>query len=123
MSLTIGKRGEDLIAQLLMERGWTIVARNWHCRWGELDIVALGQGTGEGLVFVEVKTRSATNLDGDGMLAVSYGKQVKLIRSAQEFLQAHPQWAEVPCRFDVALVQRADHYFLQEYIESAFEVS
>ncbi len=50
---TLGRRGEQLAAEHLERLGWTIVARNHHTRFGELDIVALD---GETLVFVEVKT-------------------------------------------------------------------
>jgi putative endonuclease len=50
---TLGRRGEQLAAEHFARLGWTIVARNHHTRFGELDIVALD---GETLVFAEVKT-------------------------------------------------------------------
>ena len=51
--MTLGRRGEQLAAEHFARLGWTIVARNHHTRFGELDIVALD---GETLVFAEVKT-------------------------------------------------------------------
>jgi len=50
---TLGLRGEQLAAEHLERLGWTIIARNHHTRYGELDIVAMD---GETLVFAEVKT-------------------------------------------------------------------
>ena len=77
-ALSVGKLGEALVAHWLRGQGWSILAQGWHCRWGELDIVAqcrLEEGTAVGLqpsrlptiAFVEVKTRSRGNWDGDGV--------------------------------------------------------
>lgn len=103
-SKVLGELGEALVADWLQQQGWQIVARRWHCRWGELDLVAV-QGLPEPtLAFVEVKTRRAGSLDGAGRLAITPQKQQKLWRSAELFLARHPHYAEWPCRFDVALV-------------------
>lgn len=52
----LGRRGEDLAARYLEDAGYRVVARNWRCARGEIDIIAR---TGDTLVFVEVKTRSS----------------------------------------------------------------
>ncbi len=116
-------------------------ARQWHCSFGELDlIVAKGPANARGqLTFVEVKTRSQGNWDADGLMAITRSKQAKLWKAAQIYLLKHPQWAEATCRFDVALVAcrysvspaaRADRYtrlddgrylVIQDYIDSAFD--
>jgi putative endonuclease len=104
-----GALGEALVAQWLCDRGWLMLAQRWHCRWGELDLV-VGQPSPQhptqpiSLAFVEVKTRSRGNWDGDGALAITARKRSKLWKTAQLFLADHPAWAELPCQFDVALV-------------------
>lgn len=99
----LGELGEQVTAQWLRGQGWKILAARWHCRWGELDIVAYHPRVG--LSFVEVKTRQSKNWDANGLLAVTYHKQKKLYRTAQMFLSAYPQFLDVSCRFDLALVK------------------
>jgi putative endonuclease len=112
-SLDKGALAEALVAQWLIDQGWDILERRWHCRMGELDLVAYRRSTqpkavlGSAiahLIFVEVKARSSGNWDADGMLAVNGQKQAKLWRSARLFLASHPHLADLPCSFDVALV-------------------
>ncbi|NJO79704.1 MAG: YraN family protein [Cyanobacteria bacterium RM1_2_2] len=103
----MGQLAENFVAQWLTEQGWQVIEQRWHCRWGELDLVMLSLASGlanSELAFVEVKARSKGNWDGDGLLAMTVTKREKLVRAAQAFLSAHPQWANLPCRFDVALV-------------------
>ncbi|WP_008314355.1 YraN family protein [Leptolyngbya sp. PCC 6406] len=110
----LGELGEALVADWLRQQGWRVVAQRWHCRWGELDIIAMAFGRSEtiasdpdpNLAFVEVKSRRQGSLDRIGRLAITPQKQQKLWRSAEVFLAQMPQYAELPCRFDVALVEQ-----------------
>ncbi len=61
----LGALGEQLAVEHLQNLGLTILARNWRCRYGELDVVAVENVSGT-VVFVEVKTRTG---DGFGGLA------------------------------------------------------
>lgn len=97
-----GLLGEQLVAQWVATKGGTVLYQRWHCRFGELDIVALN-AAGD-LVFIEVKTRQPYNWDSDGSLSVTRSKQTKLWKTAQLFLLKHPQHCNRPCRFDIALV-------------------
>jgi putative endonuclease len=103
---TLGQQGEQFVAQWLQQQGWSILARGWSSRWGELDVVAF-RSESSTLAFVEIKTRSSGNWDADGLLAITLSKQLKLWKTAQLFLGQHPHLAEHPCRFDVALVGAA----------------
>lgn len=115
----LGELGEALVADWLQGQGWQILERQWHCRWGELDLVAVradGETRGNRvpdfqvrptlplLAFVEVKTRSQGNWDADGLMAINTRKQKNLWQAARLYLVRNPHWAEALCRFDVALV-------------------
>jgi putative endonuclease len=99
----IGNLGEDFVAQWLKNNNYEILHQRWSYRWGEIDIIAQEKGTLE-LAFVEVKTRSFRNWDEDGLLAINFNKQEKLLQTAAIFLSQNSELAELPCSFDIALV-------------------
>lgn len=115
-----GKVGEDYAAALLEQKGFLVTARNYHSRWGEIDIIARDD---QYILFVEVKTR-AENAMGHPLEAVTPMKQQKLIKTALQYLSAHPELAELQPRFDVAgLITRRTGMQIKEviYIPNAFE--
>jgi putative endonuclease len=94
----IGALGEQLATDHLTGLGLRILTRNWHCRYGELDVIAVDPTTNT-VVFVEVKTRTG---DGFGGLAeaVTEQKARRLRRLAAMWLASQDQrWAAV--RIDV----------------------
>ena len=96
---SIGARGEEAVADGYRRRGYRILARNWRCRLGELDLVAERRGV---LVFCEVKSRRGP-VFGGGYEAVTRRKRAKLRSLAEAFLQA-AGWRPQVIRFDVASV-------------------
>ncbi|RIE03507.1 YraN family protein [Cohnella faecalis] len=75
-----GLRGEEAAASYLQSLGLVIVERNWRCRSGEIDLIALEEAV---LVFVEVRSRSSTNRFGTAIEAITPRKcrQVRDIAS------------------------------------------
>ena len=96
----LGSAGERLAAGWLEARGFRVLARNWRCAYGELDIVA--EEAGE-LVFVEVKTCRGTAY-GLPEEAITANKRAHLTAAAQCYL-AEAQRETQPYRIDVVAVQ------------------
>ena len=112
-----GDRVEAAVADCLERRGCAIVARQYRCRWGEIDLIAR---TADGvLCFVEVKTRSSRAI-APPREAVTAAKQRKLRDAASWYLAQTGE--DCPCRFDVAEVYPAvpDGRRQIKYIISAF---
>lgn len=86
---TIGARGEEVAAGYLRQQGLEILARNWRCRWGEIDIVAterLDESRCR-LVFCEVKTRTGWGY-GSPLESITFAKMQRLRRLAGHWLKA-----------------------------------
>ncbi|MGH2707660.1 MAG: YraN family protein [Actinomycetota bacterium] len=95
----VQRLGEEAAARYLRRRGWTILARNWRVRVGELDLVVRKAAT---LVFVEVKTRTSSDFL-EPQLGVDFSKQGRLRRVALAYLANEaPRFQD--CRFDVISV-------------------
>ena len=113
-----GDWGEALVEKYLSERGCRIVEREWRCRFGEIDLIAWD---GDTLCFVEVKTRTNTQM-GLPREYVTAGKQARLRKTALFYLSSHD--LDCPTRFDVAEVYAAvpgDPEARIEYLENAFQ--
>ena len=88
---------EDRATTMIKEQGLKVLERNFSGKTGEIDIIAQ---EGEQLIFVEVRGRS-NPLFNSAAGSVDRRKQQRLLRTAQLYLQRHPQMANMPCRFDV----------------------
>ncbi|MDQ6727614.1 MAG: YraN family protein [Actinomycetota bacterium] len=95
----LGASGEEAVAAWYLEHGYEILARNWRCRAGELDLVVR---RGRTFVFCEVKTRSSDAF-GAPVEAVTRDKQVRLRHLAARWLEDAPM-RPTDIRFDVASV-------------------
>ena len=111
-----GDRGERAVAAYLRHQGVAILAAQWRCRFGELDLVARDRGV---ICFVEVKLR------GPGAIAlprefVTSRKQAKLRKTALMWMSAN-HMCDAYCRFDVAEVyEGVDGSLRIEYLKNAF---
>jgi putative endonuclease len=98
--MRLGASGERLAAGWLGARGYAIIATNWHCAYGEADLIA---ERADELIFVEVKTRRGDAL-GAPEEAVTAAKRRKLIATAQTYLMEHGI-EDRPFRIDVIAVE------------------
>ena len=108
----IGARYELLAASYLESCGYTILERNFRCRYGEIDLVAADEaGEQPVLVFVEVKYRSSAAY-GYGEEAVDVRKQKTIRKAASFYLTRYRVKNSTPCRFDVIVFEgvRMRHY-------------
>ncbi|MFQ5407009.1 MAG: YraN family protein [Anaerolineales bacterium] len=98
----LGVRGEALAAERLAQAGYEIVARNYRCPRGEIDLVARERGE---WVFVEVRTRRSDRW-GTPEDSVTPRKQARLIGCAEHYLDAHGL-GDAPWRIDVVAIEVA----------------
>ena len=107
-----GDDAETLAADYLEAQGLSLLQRNYHCRFGEIDLVMKQGGM---IVFVEVRRRSHTAFGG-AAASITASKQQKLIRTAEHFLQQHGNAA---CRFDAILMNTLNSSQI-EWVRDAF---
>ena len=101
----VGREGEQVAVDYLTERGYRVLDRNWRCRLGELDIVALD---GHELVVVEVKSRRSTAF-GDPLEGVTDEKLTRLCVLAGAWRRAHPRVRAASSRIDLVGVLLPKH--------------
>lgn len=114
----LGQWGEARVAEDLRRKGWTILASNYRCRFGEIDLIAENKRY---LVFVEVKMRKSDRF-APARAFVTGEKQRKLRTTAEFFLSEHE--TKLQPRFDVAEVYAPQGVRTASpvisYIENAF---
>lgn len=100
---SLGQLGERAAERFLLKQGMVIVARGYHDRFGEIDLIAVDENS---IVFVEVKTRT-DDLAGNPAEAVDENKQAHLTQTAIGYLKWH-RLTECHCRFDVVAITWPD---------------
>ena len=98
-----GEPGESLACRHLEGNGFVILARNYRCRSGEVDVIARH---GEVTVFVEVKERHGAS-HGAGCDSVTFGKRRRIVRAARLYAVSH-RLDDTPLRFDVVSIDWTD---------------
>lgn len=106
-----GAYGEDMACQYLLDHGQKIVARNYQCRFGEVDLITT---QAQVLHFVEVKNRSTDLVPG--RYAVNHNKQKHIRNVAMYFLTQYPNYRDWVICFDV--IEITDGQI--DYLENCF---
>ena len=114
----MGLWGENKAVEFLKAKNYTILTRNYHSRFGEIDIIARKQNT---IIFVEVKTRKNTAF-GFPAEFVDYKKQQKIMKTAQLYRNDNFN-AEFDYRFDIIEVFHYDDNKVNfNHLKGAFEL-
>lgn len=112
--ISLGKKGEQLVAFHLKKQGFTILATNYQKKMGEIDIIAQKD---ELMVFVEVKVRSHAYMYLSDIIPIS--KRHKIIQTARLFIMDH-NLENTIYRFDAALLEPSGADYSIRYFENAF---
>lgn len=109
----VGDDAERIAEQYLHEQGLKTVARNYQCRFGEIDLI---MQDGEVLVFAEVRYRASKDFGG-AAASIHVAKQRRIIAAASHYIAAIRQ--PPPCRFDAILLNKL-HANNVEWLKDAF---
>lgn len=113
--LCLGVKGEELAAKFLVQKGFTILEKNWMLQHKELDIIAIDRNE---LVAVEVKTRTEPVLD-DPVTSINRKKQRNMISAAHAYVRIKRIRLDV--RFDVIWIRiDSSERYIIEHIQDAF---
>ena len=112
----IGTSAEIVAAAELGKRGYEIVASNYRCQFGEIDLIA---NEGDSLVFVEVRTKRTDNY-GTPADSITVSKIRKIVTTAQHYLDKNAL-TDIACRFDIVEIVLIDgKLVVKDVIRDAF---
>jgi len=111
-----GSAAENAALKFLAARGLQLVARNYRCRGGEIDLVMLD---GETLALIEVRYRSSDAFGG-AAASVTWHKQRRIVFAARHLLAMRRELNRYPARFDVVAVSGNGEKPAIEWLKAAF---
>jgi len=114
----IGQKGENLAFAYLQNLGYKVLERNYRCKLGEVDIIALDNDT---LVFIEVRTRSSLDF-GLPQESINRRKRHQISKVALEYM-TRKKLKNTPARFDVVAISLEPGKEKIDLIKDAFELS
>ena len=117
MSSFKGKQAEDIAAAYLKKQNIKIIMRNFHSRFGEIDLIGLDQ---EILTFIEVRYRKDEQLLS-AIETIDQNKCKKIIKTSEAFLNKHKKYQSYYCRFDVITITGEFKQPEIEWIKGAFQ--
>lgn len=112
-----GKVAEDIAANYLLKQNLSLIERNFHCRFGEIDLIALEQ---EILVFIEVRYRENERYL-NAIETVDKHKCRKIITTSEYFLNKNKRYRNSQCRFDVVTITDTLDKPVIRWIKNAFQ--
>jgi len=115
----LGNNFEQLAVDYLIQKKVKIIATNYLCKMGEIDIIARDQ---QDLVFVEVRYRKS-NTYGGSLESVNKGKQRRVSLAASHYLQNHQLTNKISCRFDVIAMTGTLEKININWIKAAFNAN
>lgn len=117
-----GARGEQAALAHLRKAGLRLLARNFSCKTGEIDLIMRDRSILHEhiLVFIEVRYRASSS-HGGAAASVTPVKRQRLIRTARRYLQLHKQYAQWPCRFDVIAIEGDPQSPALRWLKGAFD--
>lgn len=110
----LGKKGEEIAENYLLENSYLILEKNWRYQKAEIDLIVQ---KGDFIVFVEVKTRSSIDF-GNPEDFVSEKQQKRIINAAHEYLIQKDTDHEA--RFDIIAIVKQGNEYIIEHIDDAF---
>lgn len=116
--LETGRHAEDAALAYLQRAGLTLLARNYRCKAGEIDLVLRD---GDTLVLVEVRFRSATHFGG-AAASITWRKQRRLLNAARHLLMSRTELRCHPVRFDVVAIDNRISGGKMDWIRNAFGI-
>ncbi|HWK75914.1 MAG TPA: YraN family protein [Povalibacter sp.] len=111
-----GVAGENAALIYLRGRGLKLIAQNYRCKAGEIDLAMLDGTT---LALIEVRYRADASFGG-AAASVIWRKQRRIVNAARHLLQARVELRRYPARFDVVAVSPGEHGLQIEWIKHAF---
>ena len=115
---TIGEEIENEAYRFLLNQNYQLLTRNFHCKFGEIDLII--KSPEEEIVSVEVRYRK-NDAFGGATYSITSAKQRKIIKSAAYYLHTY-NLSDSPCRFDVITLEPNNHGKNLEWITDAFQV-
>ena len=114
---SIGTENEQKAVNYLKQNGYQILATNFFCRAGEIDIIAKDS---KYLVFIEVKYRKDTGT-GEPLEAVNYRKMRNITRSARYYMHKNYISEDTPCRFDVVSILKDNIQLIKNAFDAVMD--
>lgn len=113
-----GLHYENQAKEFLLQHGLSLLEQNYHCRFGEIDLIMLHQ---EIVCFIEVKYRNSLKFGGAAS-AISTQKQKKIVKTALVFISQNRRYNQHSMRFDALLMQQQGNTQSPdiEWIQNAF---